>query len=107
MSLNCWSQILQQWEPKYEVLQKIGQGMVPIKIFKNYQHDYTLCIRYDLEEDFQANQNTYLLNDIINWATEELVKWPRVRRTAYDMWKFSNKKQADKFITLFNLRWAR
>lgn len=80
--------------------------MVPIKIFQNYQRDYTLCIRYDLE-NYQTNQDSYLLNDIITWATEELDKWPRVRRTAYDMWKFPSKKQADKFITLFNLKWAR
>ena len=106
MSLNRWSQILHQWEPRYDVLEKIGQNMVPIKIFKNYQRDYTLCIRYDLE-NYQTTQDSYLLNDIITWAIEELDKWPRVRRTAYDMWKFPSKKQADKFITLFNLKWAR
>ena len=38
---------------------------------------------------------------------EELKNWTNVRRMAWDQWNFKYKKDAEKFVTLFNLKWAK
>ncbi len=48
-----------------------------------------------------------MLTQRIDWITEELKRWDNVRRTSYNMWSFKKKYDADKFITLYNLIWAR
>jgi hypothetical protein len=42
----------------------------------------------------------------IEWASVELEKWQHCRRTAWHIWEFKHKRDAEKFITLYNLTWA-
>lgn len=46
------------------------------------------------------------LEEKLSWATDQLSEWPNVRRLGYDRWSFTKKRDAEKFITLFNLTWA-
>lgn len=46
------------------------------------------------------------LEEKLLWATEQLSTWPNVKRLGFDRWSFSKKRDAEKFITLFNLTWA-
>lgn len=55
-------------------------------------------------DDF--NQGASNLDSKVNWTEKVLSTWPRVRRTSWDMWVFDKKRDAEKFITLFNLTWA-
>lgn len=45
--------------------------------------------------------------EAVNWSTETLKTWPDCTRMSYDTWYFKERYQADKFNTLFSLKWAR
>lgn len=51
-------------------------------------------------------KGTFDLNDYVEWSTNQLSSWD-CQRTAWHMWEFSSKRDAEKFITLFNLKWAK
>jgi hypothetical protein len=63
-----------------------------------------------IEEDWQSVDdagnyvNSSKHHKIIEWAEEELKKW-KCRRTAWHIWEFSSKREADKFILLFHMTW--
>jgi hypothetical protein len=46
------------------------------------------------------------LDERVGWALEQLSTWPNVRRMAHDMWFFKRRRDAEKFQTLYNLKWA-
>jgi hypothetical protein len=46
------------------------------------------------------------LDKRIDWVGEKLKDWPDCHRTAWDMWDFKHRKDAEKFITVFHLSWA-
>jgi len=46
------------------------------------------------------------LTERINWAEEQLKTWKLVSRQSYRHWAFMRRSDAEKFITLFNLRWT-
>jgi hypothetical protein len=45
------------------------------------------------------------LTERIDWAAEQLEDWKFVSRQSYHHWAFMRKSDAEKFITLFNLKW--
>ena len=46
-----------------------------------------------------------MLDDIVKWAEKELEKYKDCRRTAWHLWQFKSKRDAEKFITFFHLSW--
>lgn len=107
MNKDVWSNILRQWEPKYDELTLIHDGKIPIKAFKNFdKNKYIVNVRHDLEQ-LKLFEDDITLDEVISWCTSELEKWQGVRRISYDMWKFPKKHDAEKFITLYNLKWAK
>lgn len=40
------------------------------------------------------------------WAENQLEDWPECNRVSWDMWDFKHQKDAEKFITMFYLKWA-
>ncbi len=46
------------------------------------------------------------LDERVDWSCKQLESWPEVRRMAHDMWFFKRKRDAEKFQTLYNLKWA-
>lgn len=51
-------------------------------------------------------RGTSQLDTRVNWAEKILETWSSVRRISWDMWIFDKKRDAEKFITLYNLTWA-
>ncbi len=50
---------------------------------------------------------SYVNRDIcVDWTTDQLSRQKFVNRVSFDQWVFLRKRDAEKFITLFNLRWA-
>lgn len=47
------------------------------------------------------------LDQCVNWSTKQLENWDGVRRTAFNIWEFNRKKDAEKFQVIFNLTWAK
>lgn len=44
--------------------------------------------------------------EVFTWVENNLSKNPNVEKLKADSWIFNNKKSAEKFIILFNLKWA-
>ncbi len=62
------------------------------------------CYRLQLVELTDDNSyHTMLLDKCINWTEDQLKDWIGCKRMAWDMWDFKNRRDAEKFITLFHL----
>jgi hypothetical protein len=106
--------MLQQVEPEYlELVDIMETGPTISATLSKRVLRWQVRIHEDWGNTPSENQyQYYTANDRkvaqrINWATEQLVTWKFVKRISYDQWIFFNKRSAEKFITLFNLRWAR
>jgi hypothetical protein len=68
------------------------------------------CVSYSHEWDDDEAGTRYsdvqTHTRVVEWSVKQLEHWPNCRRMAYDMWYFNRKIDAEKFITLCNLRWA-
>lgn len=105
-----WISTLTLLEPnysKYETILKEGPKIV-VKARK-----INLLWRVRIDEDWNnSNGELYYTADYSNldlkckWAEEQLKNWRFVIRLSHQEWKFFNKRQAEKFVTLFNLRWS-
>lgn len=56
-------------------------------------------------EDRYPYHTTSSLDDKVIWTVAQLEKWPNCTRLAWNMWRFKEKKDAAKFMTLFRLKW--
>jgi hypothetical protein len=56
----------------------------------------------DIDADFEAN----LWTECIEWTEHHLVSYPSVVRMAYDMCYFERKNEAEKFQTLWLLKFS-
>lgn len=57
--------------------------------------------------DGDHSNNSSALDIRVEWVTKELAKWAGVRRTAWDTWIFDDKKDGEKFLTLYHLIWTK
>lgn len=57
------------------------------------------------DEVINKSSSSFTLDNRVAWVEEELKKWQGVKRTAWDMWAFLDKHQAEKFITLYYMVW--
>ena len=105
-STVAWEQMLRHLMPDYDnVMAELQKGP---KITANTIKKGRLWeVRIMEEEDpivyFQTIAST--LEDKIQWTTQQLGNWTNVTRMSYDRWYFRYKKDADKFVMLFNLKW--
>lgn len=109
---NTWTKILGAWDSDYEEIKKIMDNgpIVKCSIFPVSARK----VKMQLVEQYPFDSNslgffnkTELCDDHIFWCQEQLKTWKSVKRTAWDQWTFNNLKDAEKFQTLFNLKWAR
>jgi hypothetical protein len=109
---SAWISTLEQLEPNYHRYQKMledGPKVRAILEHKNFRW------RVKVEEDWGDSSighmyytATYTNRDVcVDWTAEQLSKHRFVNRISFDQWAFLRKRNAEKFITLFNLRWAR
>lgn len=104
-----WFHILQSIEPEIEKLQKaMDQGpRIKSKLNQNNRGAWQITFYPEWFGNAVKNYPEYnsLFDDMIEWAVEELEKW-NAWRSSYDTWVFSNKDEAEKFITFYTLKWA-
>ena len=60
----------------------------------------------DFDEDIDADINADLWTACIEWTDQHLASYPRVTRMAYDMWYFERKREAEKFQTVWLLKFS-
>ena len=109
---TTWTHVLAAWDSDYEKIKRIMEKGPQIKcsIFPVSARK----VKIQLVEYWPWDENRMELvefsercDDYVYWCEEQLKNWKSVRRTAWDQWTFNNLKDAEKFQTLFNLRWAK
>ena len=104
-----WVHILQQIEPKYlELADLMETGPKILATLTKRRLRWQVRIHEDWGSADQPDRNPGYgkLDKRCDWATEQLVNWKFVKRISYQDWIFFNKTQAEKFLTLYNLKWA-
>lgn len=99
---QTWVNAIRAFEPAYDELKyMLDQG--PNIVAKLSHRGKFWCV--SLEEDTSHDGSTKL-DERVRWAKEQLEDWPATSRMAWHMWYFGYRRDAEKFITLYNLRWA-
>ena len=105
-----WVEFITQMVPEYDDLKHMTENGPTITAVLR---TVNLGPRVRIEEDWvNSNGEFYYTTDYSNldsrceWAAEQLSSWKFVTRLSHQEWKFFRRKDAEKFITLFNLKWA-
>mgnify|MGYP000113811366 CR=1 FL=1 len=106
ITMSPWQQMLVGIMPDYLKYKKLTEEG-PELLLTCYKKGNYWYIRIE-EELYGADRDMIFplidqLPVIIDWATEQLVDWPNVRRTSYDTWQFRRKRDTEKFQVLYNL----
>ena len=104
MISDTWTHMLQQLEPEYAKYKDIAEYGQP-KFMIDLIPDITGKFRILIYDDWNLDSKEF--DASIFWATEQLSTWPNCRRIAYDRWQFKRRIDAEKFKTLFMLKWAK
>jgi hypothetical protein len=99
MTASTLEQVMMGWTKLREAsikieLKKSGRGWM-LTIFEDWQSVD------DAGNSFPSSN----LDEQVNWVTEHLEG--RAVRLSWNMWKFKNKRDAEKFITMYYLVWAK
>jgi len=102
--------MLGQAYPEYSDLQYSMEKGPSIKpVLTKVKNQWRLTLEEEWYHDsggsYTINSGSVMLDDIVEWTEKELTKWKDCNRTAWDMWQFKYKRDAEKFITLFHLIW--
>lgn len=105
MTTDPWQAMLLAIEPAYlqwkDEMELGPKYSIETYTLSNVTWLYQIRVKDELNLDMSA------LNEVIDWATDQLELWPNCRRTAWDRWEFKNLRDSQKFKTLFILKWAR
>lgn len=108
-----WESIVKQLVPDYDTLKYMAEnGPRIIAVLKKINLSTRIRIEEDWENTDTTQQYLYLtagydkLDSRCDWAAEQLQSWKFVTRLSHQEWKFLRRRDAEKFITLFNLKWA-
>lgn len=105
-----WVRFITQLVPEYEDLKHmVDHGPEITAVLRTIN----LSPRVRIEEnwDISNGENYYTvsysnLDSRCDWAAEQLSSWKFVTRLSHQEWKFFRRRDAEKFITLFNLKWS-
>ncbi len=99
--VDTWTDVLRQLEPRYDtfkdMLERGPRLKAELRIFNNKWR-----VRI-VEDSLYTWEN--LLDERCEWAEKQLANWRFVYRISHQEWVFINQRQAEKFLTLYNLRW--
>jgi len=104
-----WGHTLSMLEPDIDVLKDFMDRGPQIKPkLKLVHRTWVMEIKIDwgMFDDFGNPWGTLNLDHRVIWAAAQLETWDNVSRQAWDMWHFKHKRDAEKFITLYNLKWT-
>lgn len=60
----------------------------------------------DYNDNIDADFDSDLWTECVEWTIVQLASQPRVKRMSYDMWFFERKREAEKFKTFWLIKWA-
>ena len=105
-----WTNTLRQLESEYDKLANIMENGIKIRAVIR-QVNFGWRVRIE-EVWHEGNGERYYTADYSNldlrceWAAEQLKDWRFTTRLSHQEWKFFNRRQAEKFLIMFNLKWA-
>ena len=109
--MTDWADVLRQLEPNYDRLKTMAELGPSIRaVIKKVNLSWRVRLEEDWDDELVGE--VYYTADYQNldkrceWASEQLVTWSTATRLSHQEWKFSTQTDAEKFITLFNLKWA-
>ena len=107
MKPDPWLNMIQGLVQNYDELKDImenGHKVIPELDLIRTGWRITLKEEFDRSTDHVVMEYDNL-DKRVEWACEQLESWPDCNRTAWDMWVFKNKSDAEKFITMYYLSW--
>lgn len=97
--MNVWNHIIRSIEPEID---NINQHQFRVEAYKILHENSSGVVVYIRPQYAYVD---IAVTPMIEWTNLHLANWDTVKRYAYDKWIFSTETDADKFITLFNLKW--
>jgi hypothetical protein len=109
MNTNPWQHTLRMLQPDIDVLQEFmnrGPQIKPKLRLANRIWVLKIAEDWGIFHDAGNSYDTPSLDQRVIWSAKQLETWDNVSRQAWNMWHFKRKKDAEKFITLYNLVWT-
>jgi hypothetical protein len=108
MTTDPWQHMLLSIQPAYfkwkDVMEQ-GPTIQPTLTFKDNGWELELVERWGTVDDAGNYVGSKELDERRKWTAEQLVIWD-CRPTGAVTWWFTNKRNAEKFITMYYLVWA-
>jgi hypothetical protein len=108
MNTDPWGHTLRMLQPDIDTLKEfMDRGPKIRPVLKLVKRTWVLEIKADWGI-FKVDRSyeTHGLDERVVWTTCQLENWKNVSRQAWNMWHFKHKRDAEKFITLYNLVWT-
>lgn len=102
-----WQHVLESIEPRYKQLYQasmFGPQIKP-KLYKLSKYKWAVCLEEHWPEviHWEGGSGSVTLDHSIDWCEKTLTTWKNCKRQSWDTWSFDSKKNAEKFITYYNI----
>lgn len=100
-----WQHILESFEPKYQELYQASMygPCIKPKLFKFSKNTWAVCLEETWPDIVQWKGDSTKLDTVVEWCEKTLETWKNCKRQSWDTWSFDSKKNAEKFITYYNI----
>lgn len=100
-----WQQILERFEPKYQELYYASMHgpYIKPKLYKFGKHTWAICLEEQWSDTIEWQGDSRNLDASVEWCEKTLETWKNCKRQSWDTWSFDSKKNAEKFITYYNM----
>jgi len=97
--LDALQAVMFQWKNTMSVIKPTVHRRTDGK-----QYWFRLQLVEEIDEGYVKHPGL-TFDHCVKWVEEKLKDWPNVKRMSFDMWDFKHRRDAEKFITLFQLSW--
>lgn len=105
MSVDPWKHILESLEPDLHDLNYFSMNGPTIKpkLYKFGKYTWAICLQEYWPEEIHFHGGNGKLDRSVEWCEKTLETWKNCKRQSWDTWSFDSKKNAEKFITYYNI----
>ena len=99
-ALDDLQSIMFEWKKQTSVIKT-----TLIRRAKGPNYWYRLQFIDESDPDVSRGWYDQQFEDCIKWAEKTLETWPDCHRGSFDIWDFKQRRDAEKFLTVFHLSW--
>lgn len=108
VSNDPWEAILQNIYPELHQLQEMIKNVDPLikaELSKKNRRWQIKIVEVWPVETFELNWTFDVdqFTTAVYWTEDTLKTWDSARRESWDTWSFNSKRDAEKFVTLYNV----